>query len=100
MALSNIFREPRREITETLIGMTLFGGFLILDHLFANWFYAYMVSNPSDCPLAVCYFVLPFGLLVTSVILYVMAKLIHWVGEEVCDWLDDYGFDPRPKRRY
>lgn len=37
MALSNIFREPRREITESAIGLGIFAAAAWADYHFAVW---------------------------------------------------------------
>ncbi len=49
MALSNILREPRREITETLIGIMATGSFLFVDYKFAVWFEK-ITNNGGACP--------------------------------------------------
>lgn len=38
MALSNILREPRREIIETLVGIAIFIIPVYLDYRFGLWF--------------------------------------------------------------
>ena len=37
MALSNIFREPRREIVETIVGLITVGAFMYVDYKFSCW---------------------------------------------------------------
>lgn len=106
MALSNIWREPRREITESAIGMAVATPPIVAVVWSAAWFAKW--SGPENtvgsCPpwffrffigvvlasaaLATVYFVL-MGLLVWT----------HGIGEDVCAFLARRGKDPRPKVR-
>lgn len=97
MALSNIFREPRREITETVVGVVIAVGFLFLDWRFGLWFREKVGARDVDQR------GLFIGLLIGAVgipILLLMFQFIHFIGEEVCDWLQDKGLRLRPKQRY
>lgn len=99
MALSNIKREPRREITEQVVG--------ILTLCFVGWFIwsvppkLFPVMNTLDAPdrvLAVFLsaFVTVFGIFLLVGLVYFM----HFIGEVVCGLLADMGLEVRPKRRY
>src|SRR5689334_3951872 len=44
MALGNIFKEPRREITETLLGISIVGPLIWIDWQFAQWFQEYTTT--------------------------------------------------------
>jgi hypothetical protein len=94
MALSNIFREPPREITESAVGIGVFGGLIFLDSYFANWLHA--ASAPWGPPLALCYL---FGLFF-AIALWVLALFTHIIGEEICGALANRGLELRPKRRH
>lgn len=95
MALSNILNEPRREITETLIGLVPIVALLYCDYRFALWFQAFTGGPEKGCPwpggLLIGLLIFMFGLL--------LLLAIHFVGEEICDALANRGFDPRPKVR-
>lgn len=99
MALSNIFNEPRREITETLVGI---GGVLAVPALFyplglginaeigyrsLEWWQATIVGAVGL-----------FFLAVALVMLLVVAVALHRLGEGVCALLDGFGIELRPKR--
>lgn len=99
MALSNIFLEPRREITETLVGITAVIGPVYLDYLFASWLKVASSSpnapNPHGLPI-------PLGMVIgfaATLIICVAFIFIHYVGEEICDFLARRGLHLRPTQR-
>ena len=94
MALNNIFREPRREITESIFGLVVVGGYFWLDYRFALW------AAPEDIQsnhIAI-FPVMLFGVILTFV-LALLVSFAHFVGEEICDALAQRGLDPRPRNR-
>lgn len=91
MALSNIFREPRREITETLVGIVAAIVFMVLPCYFGSW-----LSHFKDGPPLLLGAML--GLALEGFVVG-MFFFIHFIGEEVCDWLDDRGLALRPRNR-
>ena len=97
MALSNMLREPRREITETVVGLAAIVGFCFLDYPFAIWFQEATGGLPhGGCPW-------PLGLFVGAIVLVLvlgLAIFVHFVGEEICDALARRGAELRPKQRY
>lgn len=99
MALSNIFREPRREITETVIGIATLSVIWIPAYLGANWSFAHEPDKVHN-PWAMWFFV--WLLLWPCLTLggTAAAIFIHYVGEEVCNSLASRGLNLRPKRRY
>lgn len=99
MALSNIFREPRREITETLVGIAALLVPLFLDYCFALWLQASegMDKNgeykwPWPAGMFLGFFLFFLALVVLG--------LAHWMGEKTCDALARRGLNLRPPRRY
>jgi hypothetical protein len=95
MALSNIFREPRREITESLAGILLVGIFLFVDWQFACWFQGAIMPRDN--------FFRFIGMLIgliATVACIGMAFFTHFVGEEICDALANRGLELRPKQRH
>lgn len=100
MALSNIFREPRREIVETLVGVGSFAAFLCPDYWFASWLKAASTSLPHDHGIPIP---IPIGMAIgiaAMLLIGVVLLMIHLVGEEVCDFLARRGLHLRPTQRY
>jgi hypothetical protein len=94
MALSNIFREPKREIIESVVGVAIVGFVLYFDWKFACWFQAQVM--PTDHVFRIIgilagliIFMLAFGLVIFT----------HWVGEGVCEILKNHGLELRPNPR-
>lgn len=95
MALSNIRNEPRREITEQLIGVAALLSIPFAAHYIATaWIGAVRTID-----------VVGFTVLLT-LMLPIMAALAiglfylaHFIGEEICDGLRNMGVDPRPRQR-
>lgn len=95
MALSNILKEPRREIIETIIGGVIFGGFMWGDYAVTN------AMHPRDFPdqaLMMLFFPI-FALAVAAALVFVI-MFIHGLGNVICDIMKEMGLDPRPKQRY
>jgi hypothetical protein len=96
MALSNIRIEPRREITETILGVVLVGGFLWLDYESALWTQE-LAGGWREYPW-------PAGMfcngLCLALILIGGPLLIHLVGELGCEFLEGVGVRLRPRQRY
>jgi Na+/melibiose symporter-like transporter len=92
MALSNIGNEPRREITEQLIGFAAILGFLALDYGVTRWLGA---TKP--------YYIVMIMMMVGVIGVFVVGVVTifaHSVGELVCEGLSALGADPRPRQRY
>lgn len=99
MALSNIRVEPRREITESLLGITFFGVLVYLTFLLGVYMHNH---SPANNPMSV-----PGGMLMGLImIIFAVAGIMgflyftHFIGEIVSDWLEAAGLDLRPKQRY
>lgn len=112
MALSNIRKEPRREITESAIGIFVVGAYVSLDYLLCRWVLGPSASagaagdiaqssqhySPPYWPLF-AFLMLSIGIggpVIGARLLY----LTHAAGEIVCGWLKAFGADPRPRQRY
>lgn len=110
MALSNIFREPRREITESVIGVAVtgvvVGGLVYWDYQLAA---AYVAEYPDNSIIDIMGRYALQGVLIL-VIIAVTAALIgcllcgialftHALGDGICNLMARVGFDPRPKVR-
>jgi hypothetical protein len=95
MALSNMGKEPRREIIEQVFGVVFVVGYLVGDYHLARWFYApkSFWVDPGDLMLMVCGLFLIPGF-------YFFLQFTHVAGELVCGWLQAAGIDPRPTQRY
>lgn len=98
MALSNIFKEPRREITETLVGLTVVAPLIVLDVWWAHWLQA---LQPQNAPPFIIIMVLVAIVMFVVFAVSVLALMgIHEVGEKVCDALARKGLNLRPTVRY
>jgi len=96
MALSNIFREPRREITESVIGIAFFAAFLFVDSYFARWFHGITGGDQhGGCPVPIGYV---FGIFGFGV-LWIILGVTHGIGENICNALARRGLELRPKDR-
>lgn len=102
MALSNILREPRREITESVVGLAIFGGLILADYKFGVWLQAeagyetlsngltkYNVPWPAG---------MYFGLIGIIGIIGVLL-LTHALGDAICNSLQRNGIHLRPRRQ-
>lgn len=97
MALSNTLKEPRREITETAIGVAAVAAFLTADYWFACWLFNYIPISGGIRPIMV--FVGMLLGITGSFLLFLAAIATHALGEGICNMLQDNGVDPRPMRR-
>lgn len=94
MALSNIVREPRREITESAVGIALVAAFVAGDYWFSLWLQNAM-GGWSYCPW-------PLGMwagVALALGLVLVTVITHAIGEEVCDALQRRGVHLRPRQR-
>ncbi len=87
MALSNIFREPRREITETAVGIVAIGVFI--SPILATWHWEEL--NFAWLLIIVLVLFLP-------TIFFIIGA--HAIGEDICDALERRGIHLRPRRRH
>lgn len=100
MALSNMKREPRREITETTLGVIGLLLFAFADMILSRWFdHKVHFSGPDNPYPLLPLLIVPFSLLCGAGLLWVGVYTVHFVGEVACDVLKSLGLDPRPKYR-
>lgn len=100
MALSNIWREPRREITESAVGLAIAGGYLYLLCRFAGWFAHWRAGSAYRDPNGGDYFggaVTGIGVTIGVIILLLVS---HAIGEGVCNGLARRGIELRPRKRW
>lgn len=99
MALSNIFREPRREITESAIGISIFVGIVGLDYIVVRYLKSLgKVKTEGDFVGAML--LIPLITIAIGIAISGLALITHFIGEKVCDALARRELDPRPKQRY
>lgn len=99
MAWSNVKREPRREITEQVLGVIAAVAFFVGDYYAVCWLKIYrpdLIANGADFVFAA--FMLPMTVMIGSVVCWLAWHATHALGEWVCDLLGP--LDPRPRRRY
>ena len=97
MALSNIFREPRREITESIVGIAAFGVAMAGDYHFARWFEEITTNSEGHggCPW-------PLGLMFGFIFLGIIIAVVfftHAIGDSICNALQERGIHLRPRNR-
>lgn len=99
MALSNLRREPRRELIEQGFGALVVIAWVIADYLFIPWSGHLLGIKKADDMV---------GWAILGSILFAVAPFIfmflllamHGLGEMVCGTLRSLGWDPRPRQRY
>lgn len=103
MALSNIFREPQREITESLLGFVVVGtvlaGIGLLDYPLAVWFYDITGGPDGGCPVPLGMIMAPILLIAVVLVSILALMVVHAVGEGICDSLEEHGIRLRPRNR-
>jgi hypothetical protein len=97
MALSNIRREPQREITESAVGLVIFGLFMWADYEVALWM---IEVGPPHAPPVPIVMILASAFLLGGVGLLVGIILVtHQIGDAVCNALERNGLHLRPRVR-
>lgn len=100
MALSNIGNEPRRELTESAVGIIAGGGWLFVAYLIAKHIDPYYVSQYTPPWWVTVSLVTAAVSFLGPILFFGMLYFTHLIGEEVCDWLKALRIDPRPSQRY
>jgi hypothetical protein len=104
MALSNMLKEPRREITETAVGLGLLAFLPVSDLIFALWL-THGDTDPrhtlwTAMEMVALSGVIPLcGLVIVLVVGYVALQLVHAIGEFACNVLELRGVHLRPRTR-
>lgn len=99
MALGNLMREPRRELTESAVGLLIFGAVIAADYAFGMWLQSYAGldhNSRAEIPW-------PIGMMIGVIVAglgFATLILTHALGEAICDKLQDNGIRLRPQRRY
>lgn len=96
MALSNIFREPQREITESMAGIALSAIIIYVDYVFAVWFRRLTIDLDHGCPILLGMVIGFLGLALA----YLALLITHEMGEGICNFLARRGVELRPKKRF
>jgi len=102
MALSNIFREPRREITETILGAIVLAA-PMAGLGFSSYYLAVIISETDNIPFfGALLFSIPFTIIYTTMLVGIVIAIflaLHKVGEDICDALERRGLHLRPRER-
>lgn len=96
MALSNLRREPRREIIEQGLGVLALAALLYADYAFITW----LDASRGWFDFILLMFIAPSILFLLACAIYFLMHVAHVVGEGVCALMAKLGSDPRPKQRY
>lgn len=103
MALSNIRKEPRREIMESVVGTLAFILFLFACNPLAYALQATGMFGAVDMHHGLAYTVSAFILLAAFWIAVGLGIFLvhglHNIGDFLCDMLGEIGLDPRPRGR-
>jgi hypothetical protein len=99
MALTNISKEPRREITETILGLLVVTLVLFPDYFAAVRFQEASGGFKNGCPWPIGMIFIPLVILGLGALSFGSVLLIHFIGEKVCGFLRKFNIDPRPVRR-
>jgi uncharacterized membrane protein YdfJ with MMPL/SSD domain len=99
MALSNIRNEPQREITESILGVAVVAGVILLDYLLALVFSRITAGIDGGCPVHVGIVLVP--IILALIFFGGMGFLYgtHALGEAICNSLADRGLELRPRDR-
>lgn len=98
MALTNMLREPKRELIEQGYGLIAVGCFVAVDFALAAAV-ARLVDGTVHVPVSeflCCAFISLFVIAAAVVLLLI----VHSVGEAICNAMARHGNDPRPRDRY
>jgi hypothetical protein len=97
MALNNIFREPRREITESVLGLAAVITVAYLDYHLSAVIKSYPSFKGSD--ISVIAITIPWLVGAGTAILWLFLQVTHMIGEGICNSLARRGLELRPRKR-
>lgn len=98
MALSNMLREPQREITETLVGIGAILLFVGIDYGFALYLAADYPDKHIYQRMGLGLLFIACGAIITFVVIMMIIG-IHEMGDSICNALDKRGLYLRPQKR-
>jgi hypothetical protein len=98
MALFNIFNEPRREITESVVGIICVSG-IIGPIVFLGYCIAPALEGPG-VPFILAWASSLIIVCFALIMMYIILQIIHVAGEYLCDRLEKNGMQIRPIQRY
>ena len=96
MALSNIFREPRREITESIVGILALAAFGWLDWKYAEWLCRDDIRCHERPDLYALGMILGAAL---AIAIFIIVVFTHFLGDQICAALQRGGIHLRPRNR-
>lgn len=100
MALSNIFNEPRREITETAVGITVVVGIVAVDYVLTKFVEKSVRSSPADTSVFIAMMGISLAIMImVGAVIAIASIIIHAIGECVCNMLERRGINLRPRHR-
>ncbi len=95
MALSNMRREPQREITESVIGLVIFGGAIGVDYYAARCIF----DMDTTIDVVMGMIMVPVFAIAAFSIIMLLLFFTHIIGDEVCNVLQKRGIHLRPRNR-
>jgi len=96
MAITNIFREPWREIVETIVGVLAVVPFFYGTYWLTGW----VNWGPYPPPYALRFVIMGLCLFVGCFLSFLVLFIVHEIGDNVCNALDRRGLRLRPRDRY
>ena len=102
MALSNIGKEPIREINETLVGLAAAIVLIALDVMVTYWIMGKYDEGANLPPYGVSFALLlvwvPAAVVLMGGLVSLLINGIHSLGESICNTLQAHGIHLRPVR--
>lgn len=99
MALSNIFNEPRREITESVVGIGIVAVLIVSDYPAACWFQEFTGGAQYGCPWRLGLLLIPVVMVLVVMVSMMALFATHALGDAACDALQRRGIHLRPRNR-
>lgn len=105
MALSNIFREPRREITESAVGIMVFAIpaalYAWIVYIICRWIEGLSLrpDGTFGCPWGLAAIVVAPAMMVIGFAGYMALIATHALGDAACNALQRAGIHLRPRVR-
>lgn len=99
MALSNMIKEPRRELSETFFGILIAAPFVAVDYYFGRWFQSLFSAADKDI---INSLILLCGMVVGAVVIglgFLVLVIVHELGEDFCNAMQKRDIHLRPRQR-